>query len=352
LEDVQDILFSLGCVSSLNLLRRAKQSKIRGKIINQKQAYSLTISDYGCRYLILGYSPKSKTQRTADCYLSPDEKYIYFRVKKIKEIDYNGLVHNFTTKSGTFLCKNITTHNCADVARGDGADFSACHVLDITGEKPTQVAEYKGTLGTKEFGNFLVELATKYNDALLVVERENVGWATLQQIIDREYKNTFYSSADLKYVDVQRQLSNRYDSDDKKLVPGFSTNIKTRPLIINNLELYFRNMAIEIYSKRTLAELDTFIWKNSKPIAMENYNDDLILALAIGLWIRDTALRLRQEGIELTRASVGNISMKKMDQTPYYKAKQAQTGHNAWKMNTGRQGFGNQNQEDLTWLLG
>ena len=239
----------------------------------------------------------------------------------------------------------------ADVARGDGGDFSACHVLDVTGEKPTQVAEYKGTLGTKEFGNFLVSLATNYNDALLVVERENVGWATLQQIIDREYKNTFYSSADLKYVDVQRQLSNRYDSEDRKLVPGFSTNIKTRPLIINNLELYFRNMAIEIYSKRTLAELDTFIWKNSKPIAMEGYNDDLILSLAIGLWIRDTALRLRQEGIDLTRASVNNISMKKMDQTPFYKVKQAQVGGDSWKMKTGRQGFGNQNVEDLTWLI-
>jgi len=104
----------------------------------------------------------------------------------------------------------------ADVARGDGEDFAACHVLDITGGSPTQVAEYKGSLGTKEFGNFLVELATMYNDALLVVERESYGWASLQQIIDREYKNTFYSSADLKYVDVQRQLTNRIYSEEKK----------------------------------------------------------------------------------------------------------------------------------------
>ena len=130
----------------------------------------------------------------------------------------------------------------ADVARGDGEDFAACHVLDITGGSPTQVAEYKGSLGTKEFGNFLVELATMYNDALLVVERESYGWASLQQIIDREYKNTFYSSADLKYVDVQRQLTNRIYSEEKKMVPGFSTNLKTRPLIIDNLAHYFRDM--------------------------------------------------------------------------------------------------------------
>lgn len=240
----------------------------------------------------------------------------------------------------------------ADVARGDGEDYSACHVLDITGGSPTQVAEYKGSLGTKDFGNFLVELATMYHDALLIVERENVGWATLQQVIDREYKNTFYSSADLKYVDVQRQLTNRYDAEEKKMVPGFSTNLKTRPLIVDNLEHYFRDMAVEVRSKRTCAELETFIWKNGKAIAMETYNDDLVMSLAIGLWVRDTALRLRQEGIDLTKAALGQITMDKMDQTPFYKTRNNEIGMEQWRMKTGRQGYGQQNVEDLKWLLG
>lgn len=239
----------------------------------------------------------------------------------------------------------------ADVARGDGADFSACHVIDITNVNPTQVAEYKGNLGTSDFGNFLVELATKYYDALLIVERENVGWATLNKIIEREYKNTFYSSSDLKYVDVQRQLINKWDSEQKKLIPGFSTNINTRPLVIDNLEHYFHNMAIEVYSKRTLSELETFIWKNGKAIAMDSYNDDLVMSLAIGLWVRDTALRLRQEGIELTKAAVGGINIKKMDQTPFYKTKQGQIGANAWKMTVGNLDSGQKGNEDLRWLL-
>lgn len=257
---------------------------------------------------------------------------------------------------------NHTYIVCADVARGDGADFSAAHILDIT-NCPRQVAEYKGSLGTKDYGNFLVALATEYNDALLIVERENVGWATLQAIIDREYKNTFYSSTDLKYVDVQRQLTNRYDSEEKKLVPGFSTNMKTRPLVINNLDMYFRSIvgggsvgsgeiAVEIYSKRTLSELDTFIWKNGKAQAMEPYNDDLVMALGIGLWVRDTALRLRQEGMDLTRATLSGISKNKIDETPIFKQKNAQIGAKAWQMNTGRQGYGKDNTEDIRWLLG
>ena len=240
----------------------------------------------------------------------------------------------------------------ADVARGDGEDYSACHVLDICREKPIQVAEYKGKIGTKDFGDFLVALSTEYNNALLVVERENVGWGTIQEVLDRGYPNTFYSSADLKYVDVQRQLNNNWASEEKKMVPGFSTNIKTRPLIVDNMEHYMRFMAVEIRSKRTLAELETFIWKNGKSIAMEGYNDDLVLSLCIGLWVRDTALRLRQEGIELTRATVSGIGANRMDQTPCYKVKQAQVGRETWTMKIGRQGFGKQNQEDLRWLIG
>ena len=83
----------------------------------------------------------------------------------------------------------------ADVARGDSSDYSACHVFDV--EQATQVAEYKGKLDTKDFGNFLVSLATEYNNALLVVENANIGWAVIQQIIDRAYPNLFYMSKDL-----------------------------------------------------------------------------------------------------------------------------------------------------------
>ena len=77
----------------------------------------------------------------------------------------------------------------ADVSRGDSSDYSAFHVIDV--ESCTQVAEYKGHLSTKDFGNLLVAVGTEYNDALLVVENANIGWATLQQIIEREYKNLY-----------------------------------------------------------------------------------------------------------------------------------------------------------------
>jgi hypothetical protein len=194
----------------------------------------------------------------------------------------------------------------ADVARGDGADYSTCHVFDIV--TATQVAEYKGKVDTKDFGNFLVSLSTEYNDALLVVENANIGWATIQQVIDRGYKNLFYMSKDLKYIDVENQMTNRYRSEDRGLVAGFSTTSKTRPLIISKLTDYFREKSVIVRSTRLIDELFTFIYMNGRAEAMKGYNDDLVMAFSIGLWVRDTALRLRQEGIDLTKSAVGGIT--------------------------------------------
>ena len=194
----------------------------------------------------------------------------------------------------------------ADVARGDGADYSTCHVIDIV--NATQVAEYKGKVDTKDFGNFLVALSTEYNDALLVIENANIGWATIQQVIDRDYKNLFYMSKDLKYIDTENQMTNKYRAEDRGLVAGFSTTSKTRPLIISKLTDYFREKSIIIRSNRLIDELFTFIYMNGRAEAMKGYNDDLVMAFSIGLWVRDTALRLRQEGIDLTKSAVGGIT--------------------------------------------
>ena len=51
----------------------------------------------------------------------------------------------------------------ADVARGDSADWSTFHVIEV--ETITQVAEYKGKLPPKDFGNMLVTVATEWNNA-------------------------------------------------------------------------------------------------------------------------------------------------------------------------------------------
>jgi hypothetical protein len=229
----------------------------------------------------------------------------------------------------------------ADVARGDGSDYSTLQIIDI--EDCSQVGEYKGKVDTKDFGNFLVAISTEYNNALLVVENANVGWATIQQVIDRGYGNLFYMSNDLKYIDVERQMTNKHYREERQMVAGFSTTSKTRPLIISTLDTYINEKTIRIRSVRLIDELFTFIWNGGRAEAMKGYNDDLTMALSIGLWVRNTALRLRQEGIDLTKNMLNATQMNQY--TGFHST-------NAMKTNPYQMDLKNGEQENLTWLLG
>jgi hypothetical protein len=213
-----------------------------------------------------------------------------------------------------------------------------------------QCAEYKGKLGTTEYGHFLIDLATKYNDAILVVENNNIGWATIQTIIDRGYKNLFYQSKDLQVVDVEHQVNNKYRAQDRSMVAGFSTTMKTKPLIIAKMEEYTREKLVKLHSNRLVDELFVYIYHNSKTEAMQGYNDDLVMSYAIALWVRDTALRLQKDRNNQQWAMMNTLLDKngnKPDVAPgFQKGKPGQPNEDPYKWNpTGKE------DEDLTWLI-
>ena len=240
----------------------------------------------------------------------------------------------------------------ADVARGDGSDFSACQVFEV--EDMEQVAEYKGQLSTTDYGNFLIEVATKYNDALLVVENNNIGWATIQTIIDRGYKNLFYQSKDLQVVDVEHQINNKYRAQDRNMVPGFSTTQKTRPLVIAKMEEYTREKLVKIHSNRLIDELFVFIYKSgvsqSKAEAMQGYNDDLVMSYSIALWVRDTALRLQKDKNDQQWATMNSMLKSNGNQSEHAAGfgvgSTGQPRKNPYEMDNGMG-----EKEDLTWLI-
>jgi hypothetical protein len=228
----------------------------------------------------------------------------------------------------------------ADVARGDGGDYSAFHVLDI--KESRQVAEFKGQIGTKDFGNLLCVVGTEWNNALLVIDNASMGWATIQQILERDYENIYYSVKD-DSGNIDHYIGNSYDLLDKsKLTPGFTISSKNRPLLISKLDSYLREKTIIFQSKRTIAELKTFIWKNGRPEAQTGYNDDLVMSAAIGVYLRDTTLTFMKHGQDLSRATLS--SFKRSNQ--YDGAYNGSMRHNPWKIDDGRGG-----SHDLSWLL-
>ena len=262
-------------------------------------------------------------------------------LEKLKEssvrepIEKRGIDSNYWIWQPPNYTKNYVVS--ADVSRGDGTDYSAFHIIDV--ETLEQVAEYKGKISTQDFGNMLVNVASEYNNALLVVENNNIGWAAIQQVIDREYPNLFYTSKDLQYVDVQHQITNKYRVQERNMVPGFSTTQKTRPLIVAKLEEMFREESVMVHSQRLIDELFVFIYNGNRAEAMTGYNDDLVMSFAIALWVRDTALRLRAEGIELSKQAIQGIGQNSGVYTSEVQK------NDSWEMDVKGE------KEDLTWLI-
>lgn len=188
----------------------------------------------------------------------------------------------------------------ADVARGDGADFSVFHVVKL--ETMEVVAEYQGKPSLDLYADILNSTGKEFGNCLLVVENVGIGISVLEKLIDLGYPNIYYSIKSTHEFVESHQGENHASA-----VPGFTTSSKTRPLIVAKLEEFIRNKLIKINSVRFTNELRTFIWKNGKPQAMRGYNDDLIMALAIGCWVRDTALTVNSREQEYKKACLTSM---------------------------------------------
>ena len=192
----------------------------------------------------------------------------------------------------------------ADVARGDGKDSSVFHIFKL--ETMEIIAEYQGKVTPDLFTNIVYDAGKEYGNAMVVVENNTVGFAVLEKLKEKLYPNVYHSiKSTHEYID---QVAAETHSS---CVAGFTTSLKTRPLIIAKFEEFIRNKLLTIYSKRLVNELDTFIWRNGRAEAQRGYNDDLIMACAIGCWVRDTALIENQRDLEYKKAMLGSIMSSK-----------------------------------------
>ena len=273
---------------------------------------------------------------SGDTVFEPEDMTFYEETQMQEPLERRGIDGNMWIWETPDYSKDYMV--VADVARGDSQDYSAFHIFDI--ESACQVAEYKGKLSPKDFGNVVVGAASEYNDALLVVENANIGWATIEQILEREYRNLYYSTRSQN--ETVESYMNKWDTD--KLVPGFTTSNKTRPLIIAKMMEYIRERSVTIRSKRLINEMRVFIWKNGKAQAQNGYNDDVVMAFAIGLYIRDTALRLRQQGIDLARAQLSSFTNLNQ-RTPSVITSVDNRRNNPYTIET------NHGKEDISWIL-
>ncbi len=196
LNDIQDILFSLGIVSSFNLSDKAGTYNINGKKGKTKASYSLQVGkqelkkladrynkNHNSRKLRLAKEIKllQKPRESKHCVVSENNKYIYIRIKLIEESKYTGVVYNFDCDTHTFLCQYCTTHNCDpydhDKSGTDSLGSTLVYKRFQTFESyfDVLVAEYTGRPETAEEYYENVRKLMLYYRATLLFENERKG---------------------------------------------------------------------------------------------------------------------------------------------------------------------------------
>tara|TARA_Y100001972_G_scaffold60334_1_gene73836 strand:- start:1019 stop:2638 length:1620 start_codon:yes stop_codon:yes gene_type:complete len=167
----------------------------------------------------------------------------------------------------------------ADVARGDGRDYSTFHVFNC--KDFTIDCEFKSKIPPDHFASLLYDIARRYNKAVICPEQNAYGYTVLMKIRDMEYQNIYFES---------NKEKNKFLFGDKNNIgkAGYITRADTRPKMLSNFEDLVRNKKLKIRSTRLYDELKTFVYKNNKPQAMKGKNDDLVMSAAIGAWVSST----------------------------------------------------------------
>ena len=226
----------------------------------------------------------------------------------VEPISKEAFDHNFWVWKTAEFGKNYILS--ADVARGDAADFSTIIVTCV--EDMEQVAEYRGKINPSSFGDLLVAVGKKYNEAMIVCENNAIGYAAIQKVLDAQYSKMYWS----KKVEGQLffdPLNWSIPGADK--IPGFTTGPKNRPLVINSFSEALTQKQYKLHSSRLLDEIKGFIWVNTgtqiRAQAAEKIHDDLVMALAIGIFIRSITLRLTSSDSLQTSALLNSISIER-----------------------------------------
>lgn len=169
LNDMQDILFSLGIMCNLTKMKHYDTTKIvNSNVYHTYDKYHLRISGRW-KFIIRDWNPDDlklrklkdeivEKQRLRKAWFSDDLKYIYFRITSITTEEYVGPVYNFECDTHTFMCDYIPTHNCDPYDNDQSGTMSlgSMFVLDLWTDRI--VAEYTGR---KTFADDLYELVRK-----------------------------------------------------------------------------------------------------------------------------------------------------------------------------------------------
>jgi hypothetical protein len=236
-----------------------------------------------------------------------------------------------------------------DVSRGDGEDSSTIVIVDFTTME--QVMEYQGKIQPDLLAQIVEEYGELYEAYTVVDVTGGMGVSTVLKLLEFNYKRLHYDDATGKILSVRQRELNTHLKKDK--IPGFhATNVRVP--MLSNLEYKIRTNAIKIRSSRLTSEMKTFVYKNGRPDHMDGYHDDLLMSLAMALWVMEHSFKKLERLEKQNKAILSSwLTGANVSSSPTVKEKDQVTGNVVQKINTTHTAYRNVQdpRSQYSWLF-
>lgn len=168
-----------------------------------------------------------------------------------------------------------------DTSEGIGGDACAISVFDVTQVPYKQVAAYKNNeVSVYVFPSILCQLATKYNEAIVLVEVMSTG----RQVVDMLRQDLEYEN--IVMVDSNQKKGQTIGGGYKKTATfGLKTNKATKTIGCMNLKSLVEQDKLLFYDFDTIQEMYSFVLKNGTYKAEEGRHDDMAMTLVLFAWM-------------------------------------------------------------------
>ena len=169
-----------------------------------------------------------------------------------------------------------------DTARGQGLDYSAFLVVDITTSPYKVVARFRNnTISPLVYPTAIRSVCDKYNQAYCLIELNDIG-AQVADILyqDLEYENVLQSVYRGRAGQV---IGSGFGGSQSQM--GVRTTGPVKKLGCSVLKSLIENDKLLIDDMDIIQELYTFVAKGASFEADDGHNDDLVMCLVLFAWL-------------------------------------------------------------------
>jgi hypothetical protein len=169
-----------------------------------------------------------------------------------------------------------------DTARGQGLDYSAFAVIDITESPYKLVARFRNnTIAPLVYPTAIKSVGDRYNNAFVLIEINDIG-AQVADILfqDLEYENVLQAVYKGRAGQV---IGSGFGSGNSQY--GVRTTVPVKKLGCSVLKSLIENDKLLIDDMETIQEMYTFVAKGQSYEADDGHNDDLVMCLVLFGWL-------------------------------------------------------------------